>query len=157
MLLSMFISFLLARRFSRRIYVPLMVVVMILISTSSVGWITMLDEHRINVEPQCTPPLSFPFHTIKMVQTWWRGGFPVYSIRFLELQISEIVSENYWFLTLRQVLLIHTFFLLVNIVGAILGWGISAIFGHWINKTTFIGRYFARRKTEEKELVDDVV
>ena len=148
MLLSMFISFLLARKFKGKIYVALMVVALVLISASSVGWIIFSDGQRHVVEPRCTPPLSLPFNFIRTyVQlTWRRGSWPVYSLRFFEFQIVEVFSER---LSSGQVLLIYTFFLLVNIVGAIIG--------YWISKTTFIGRYFARRKTEEKDLVDDVV
>ena len=119
MLLSIFISFLLARRFSGKIYVPLIVVAMILISISSVGWITIINEHRIGVEPQGTLPLSFPFNTIKI---YVLGSWPVYSLRFLEFQIIEVFPEHKWLLSSEQFLLIYTFFLLVNIVGILIGY-----------------------------------
>jgi len=45
-------------------------------------------------------------------------------------------------LTPSYIILLVSFFLLINVVGAILG--------YWISKTTFMNRYFARRKPATK-------
>jgi len=67
MLLSMFTSFLLARRFKGKVYFLLMTVVLILMSVLSIGfpsvWGTMRDGTTVWQVNLPAIPLSFPFHT----------------------------------------------------------------------------------------------
>jgi hypothetical protein len=165
MLLSILISFILARRFKGKIYVLLMTVVLILVSLLSIGfpsvWGTLRDGTTIWQVNLPTTPLAFPFHTsisreyLAILLEGWIPPFPlppIYRVRlyFLAIQVwTNEITWNYLLLTSERIILLVSFFLLVNLAGAILG--------YWISKTTFIGRYLARRKTAEKDLVDDIV
>jgi len=159
MLLSMFISFLLARKFKGKVYVLSMIVVLILISLFSIGvpsvWGT-LEWHRLAVEyvgegttiwqlniPAI--PLSFPFFASISVEYYillFIVGYtspPLYHVELYFLT-NQIWANNYahWFLTSEHIILLVSSFLLINLVGA--------IFGYWISKTSFIEGYVARRK-----------
>jgi len=165
MLLSMLISFLLARKLRGKIYVLLMTVVLILVSLSSIGFPSVWRSTggdtiwQVNLP---VIPLSFPFHIsisrplmIRLHDVPIPDFFrlhplpPTYEIGLYFLTIQIWSNLDWWLLTSQDIILLVSSFLLINIVGAIIG--------YWISKTTFIGRYFARRKTEEKDLVDDVV
>ena len=153
MLLSMFISFLLARRFRGKVYVLLMIVVLILVSLFSIGvpsvWGT-LEWHRLAVEyvgegttiwqlniPAI--PLSFPFyasiseeyHILLFIVDYTPP--PLYQIELYFLT-NQIWANDYvhWFLTSEHIILLVSSFLLINFVGT--------IFGYWISKSTFIDK-----------------
>ncbi len=155
MLLSMFISFLLARRFKGKVYVLLMTVVLILMSLLSIGfpsvWGTMRDETTVWQVNLPAIPLSFPFHTsisepppINIAGDWMPPiPFPpTYSVRlyFLTYQVwTNEMPGLLQLLTSEHIVLLLPFFLLVNLIGA--------TFGYWISKTTFIDKLLTRRKT----------
>ena len=153
----MFISFLLGRRFKGKVYVLLMTVVLILVSLLSIGfpsvWRTLRDGTTVWQVNLPTIPLSFPFHTsisreyLLFLHEGIMNRFPpmyppMYRVRlcFLAIQVwtNEKLAPLYHLLTSERIILLVSFFLLVNLIGAILG--------YWINKTTFIERFFARRK-----------
>ena len=153
MLLSIFISFLLTRKFKGKVYILLMTAVLILISLFSIGvpsiWGT-LEWHRLAVEyygEETTIwqlnipaiPLSFPFHAsiseeypILLIRPGYTPP-PSYQIELCFLT-SKIWANDYVnrFLTSEHIFLLLSSFLLVNLVGAILG--------YWISKTTFIDK-----------------
>jgi len=154
MLLSMFTSFLLARRFKGKVYVLLVTVVLILMSLLSIGfpsvWGTMRDETTVWQVNLPAIPLSFPFHTsisegppINIVGTW-RPPFPfppTYSVRlyFLTYQVwTNEMSGPLQLLTSEHIVFLLPFFLLVNLIGA--------TFGYWISKTTFIDKLSKKDK-----------
>jgi len=151
MLLSMFISFLLARKFRGKVYVLLVILVPVLISLSSIGfpsvwgtleWYSLAVEHveegttiwHLNIP---AIPLSFPFyasiseeyHFLPFIVDYTPP--PLYQIElyFLTNQIWTN-GHVHWVLTSEHTILLVSSFLLVNIVGA--------IFGYWISKLTFI-------------------
>jgi len=151
MLLSMFISFLLARKFRGKVYVLLMILVPVLISLFSIGfpsvwgtleWYSLAVEHvregttiwHMNIP---AIPLSFPFyasiseeyHFLPFIVDYTPP--PLYQIElyFLTNQIWTN-GHVHWVLTSEHTILLVSSFLLVNIVGA--------IFGYWISKLTFI-------------------
>jgi len=148
MLLSVLISFILARRFKGKVYVLLMAVVLILMSLLSIGfpsvWGTMRDETTVWQVNLPAIPLSFPFHTsiskdppIRTVGTWIPPfPFPpTYSVRlyFLTYQVwTNEMPGLLQLLTSEHIVLLLPFFLLVNLIGA--------IFGYLISKTTFIDK-----------------
>jgi len=150
MLLSMFISFLLARRFKGKVYVLLMTVVLIPMSLLSIGfpsvWGTMRDGPTVWQVNLPAIPLSFPFHTsiskgppINIVGTW-RPPFPfppTYSVRLYLLTYQVWTNEMpgpLQLLTSEHIVLLLPFFLLVNLMGAIIG--------YWISKSTILERLF---------------
>jgi len=152
MLLSMFTSFLLARRFKGKVYVLLVTVILILVSLFSAGFPSLKD---LEAQPKegywqvnlFAIPLSFPFYVhISEV----KGGIvapplphfippPHYDVKLYSFGFE--VGANYFIpLTTNYIILLVSFFLLVNLVGAILG--------YWISKTTFIDKLLTRRKTK---------
>jgi len=152
MLLSMFITFLSARKFKGKVFVLLTTAVLILISVSSAGFpsIKVLEAEpnegywQVNL---LAIPLSFPFHAHFSEV----GGFvmppppphfirpPYYDVKLYSFGFE--IGVNYFIpLTTNYIIFLLSFFLLVNLVGA--------IFGYWISKTPFIDRYFGRRKPE---------
>jgi len=88
---------------------------------------------------------------------YWLGpfslSFPFYTSTFL-VPPHYLLESNYGLyflgwrifgsklpLQLETLAFLTSFFLLVNLAGA--------VFGYWISKTTFIERYFAKRKPIE--------
>ena len=144
MLLLIPLSFLLARRFSGKIYTTLIIVATILVSFfSAFGWITIhqhtdftfktVEYYRLH-----PVPLSFPFYASAFVELpAWPLPFDlsrvIYQIDFLTFEIIS-VTIDYSSFTLGTASIYFSFFLLVNIVGAIMG--------YWISKTTFVKRFF---------------
>ena len=149
MLLSMLISFLLARRFGGKTYVLLITVPLVLVSFLSFGIIG--SPSGTTLTPSYYPlPFSFPFYSIDTVHPSWHALQTVaetYEFWFLVFKIA-VVWEWYPLAQLRPSPygpITHSIFynyLLINLVGA--------IFGYWISKTTFIERYVTRRKPEMK-------
>ena len=154
MLLSIFISFILAKRFKAKVYVLLMPIVLILMSLLSIGfpsvWGTLRDGTTVWQVNLPTVPLSFPFHTSISREPLIRalGNYrppfpllPLYSVRlhFLTKQVwtNEKLAPLY-LLSSEHIVLLVSFFLLVNLLGA--------VFGYWISKTTFIDKLLTRRK-----------
>jgi len=148
MLLSMFVSLLLARKFKGKIFVPLMTAVLILVSASSIGFPSVWGSYgrdtfwQVNLR---TIPLSYPFYvnipnthhaTINLLQYRFPPTYDM-ELFFFMFMIDDVILIS---LQLSHIILLVSFFLLVNLVGA--------IFGYWISKTTFMDRYFDRRKPE---------
>ena len=157
MLLSMFISFLLARRFKGKVYFLLMTVVLILMSLLSIGfpsvWGTMRDGTTVWQVNLPAIPLSFPFHTSTSepppinIAGDWILPFPfppTYSVRlyFLTYQVwTNEMPDPLQLLTSEHIVLLPPFFLLVNLIGA--------TFGYWISKTTFIDKLLKKNKSNQ--------
>jgi len=150
MLLSMFISLLLARKFKGKVFVLLTTAVLILISVSSIGFPSVWGSWRGNTYWQVNLPvipLSLPFHVSIPEVSYGLIEPPFYpkplppsydvELFFLGFMIDGLYLIN---LTASHIIFLISFFLLINLVGA--------IFGYWISKTTFMDRYFARRKLE---------
>jgi len=147
MLLSMFTSFLLARKFGRVTYVLLTTVALVFISFFSVG-LPRAFSGRDYPTPSYYPlPFSFPFYSIDNPHSHW-GMLTVvsesYEIYFLTFRIAEF--WDFYPLSQRSYNMIpfrfYLYFLLINLVGAILG--------YWISKSAFIERYLARRKPKDE-------
>ena len=152
MLLSMFTSFLLARRFGGKAYVALLIVFSILVALFSVG-IPRVDAYwrytyrKYSVELKYLLPLSFPFYASVFVAlplrthtlpTGWEfvpnPPRHYYQLHFVTLKIQELGLP----IGLVHFILFYSLFLVINIAGAILGYLIS--------KTTFIEKLHTRRK-----------
>jgi len=102
MLLSIFLSFLLARKLGARIYVLLVTIKIILVSLLSLSF-----------------PLSFPFYSYIYAAVGPGSPGPVYELYFLTLEIHRSMETN------GMLFLYYSFFLLVNIVGAVIGYWMS--------------------------------
>ncbi len=149
MLLSMFMSLLLARKFKGKVFVLLMTPVLIIISVSSIGFPSVWSSYYGIIFWQMNSPaipLSFPFH-VSMRETYRYTSSihptpPGYDVKlfFLWSTIDGLLGFYLINLTASYITLLASFFLLVNLVGA--------IFGYWISKTPFIDRYLGRRKPE---------
>jgi len=143
MLLSMFISFLLARKIKGKLYVLLITVVLILVSLFSIGFPRIWDYLGWRYSPeyifwQLNLPalaLSFPFHVyfslarLRFVPP--SPNPPIYDLNLYFL-VFQLESFDRIYLSTGYIILLVSFFLLVNLVGAILG--------YWISKTTFIDK-----------------
>jgi len=139
MLLSMFISFLLARRFRRRTYVTLIIVIIVLVSFfSAFGWIarrqrmdwTFKTVHYYTFHPI---PISFPFYA-SIFYSWTvlpgpiDGSMFTYQISFLTFEITRATTYYPSPFTLASASVYCSFFLLINIIGTFVG--------YWIGKLT---------------------
>jgi len=149
MLLSMFISLLLARKLRGVTYVLLTTVALLYISLLSFGLPTL---GPYNPTPDLIPfPLSFPFYSINTVRprSFWTFTEMAesYELYFMTSRIAEVWEErsHFQFNYLEDLFPFYCYFLLINIVGAILGYGLS--------KSKSIWRYFGRRKSETHYLM----
>jgi len=151
MLLSIFTSFILARRFKGKVYVLLMIVFLVIVSLVSIG-VPSVEVYahahgtttvwKVNIP---AIPLSFPFHAhISEV----KGIIIAPPLPFIPLPHYDVklytcgfeIGANYFIpLTTNYIIFLISFFLIINLVGAILG--------YWISKTTFIEKILPRRKT----------
>ena len=151
MLLSMFISFLLARRFGGRMYVPLMIVGLVLVSFFSVGIPEFRFGQRVwpmerNAVLLHNPvPLSFPLYasSVKYETDEAYRGDMLYQLYLFNFVIREHLIFFYSFIPSKtfnlgmfDYVLYYSFFMLVNMVGAILG--------YWLGKATFIDHLFKK-------------
>jgi len=153
MLLSILLSFVLARKFEGRKYAMLIFTVIVLVSFSSAfGWITI---HQYEEFPLRTieyyrlhpVPLSFPFYastSLHLPITLLNyspilGLFNltkiIYQIDFLTFEIISI-NTYYSSFTLKIAPLCYSFFLVVNVIGAIVG--------YWIGKSEILERFFKK-------------
>jgi len=143
MLLSMFISFLLAKKFRWRTYLILIAVVVALVSLFSVTVVCLFPLSRL-FDPYRPLPLSFPFHVRIYMPLTFIGTSYIYEVYFLTLKIGSI-GIGYWtrlpnmdyFLDFLGK--VYLLFLIINLVGAILG--------YWISKTTFIDKLLKKDKS----------
>jgi len=143
MLLSMFISFILARRFKGKVYILLITVVLILVSLFSIGFPSVWDlggwyspQYRFWQLNLPARALSFPFHVYSSLVRlrFVLPGPPIPPIYDLNLYflVFQLESFDRIYLSTGYIILFVSFFLLVNLVGVILG--------YWISKTTFIDK-----------------
>jgi len=138
MLLSMFTSFLLARRFRMKIFLPLIAAVIMFISYFSVGLpIRALTGSDFSTPSTYPLPLSFPFHSVNKIDRLYYESYEIY---FLNYRIIEYWSHGYPGFGVYYHLSFAYHFLLFNVAGAILGYELSRAKSTW--------RYFARRKPE---------
>lgn len=132
MLLSMFVSFLLARKFGGKKYVLLMTTYLALVSLLSVGLVFVTWGHDKYYGPRFPLPLSFPFHAtyyhtvqggqvIDNVTTTYSFQ-PYYGLFFFTLKIESFPFGSFSF---GDLMLVHSFFALDNLLGAILGFWIK--------------------------------
>jgi hypothetical protein len=132
MLLSMFISFLLARKFTSKKYVLLTTVFLALISLFSMGLPSRFDYSQYSDVYKLEHPLpvSFPFHaSIRYPPMHARPPATIiYFVRFVTVEIAIRPAP----FTLGELYFYYSFFLLANIVGAIIG--------YWISKSTILER-----------------
>ena len=141
MFLSAYLSFFLARKVRDIEYVVLTIVAVVLISFfSAFGWIEVTQRVYLQgtfwyVKPVFPLPLSFPFlmhvHVVRGI---------VYDFCFLGKLINRESSE--WLLAGRAIMF-YSFFLLVNIVGSVIG--------YWANKKGFARPKFKKRRVSPEE------
>jgi len=132
MLLSMLVSLLSARWFKGRTYVLWMVFIIIVFSTISVGVIDVQNLHFYLRKPV---PASYPFFA-SSIYDYSDGGEPKYYLHFLVEKFQVYHTHNF---LLGDFVPLYSLFLLVNLVGAILG--------YWISKTTFIDKLLKKDKS----------
>ena len=141
MFLSLFLSFVLARKFKGIIYVPLMIVVIVLVSLFSMGLPTSTYSPYYHPAYDLGPltPLSFPFYA--SIYDIWVGHQPdyYYRLNFLTFQINEAFAP----VPFGTVCLHYSFFLLGNVVGAIVG--------YWVYKSRFLERLY-KKSLYQKEI-----
>lgn len=146
MLLSIFISFVLARRFEGKKYVLLTTVSLVFISFLSFGF----PSGSILTPSYYPLPFSFPFYTLDIVHSSWgtlQAVAETYEFWFFAFKITEIwgwypLAQPSYNPNAPTMCAFFFNYVLINLIGA--------IFGYWISKTTFIERYVARRKPEER-------
>ena len=136
MLLSMFMSFLLARRFRWKIYLILIAVIVALVSLFSLTVVCLFPFSQL-FDRYRPLPLSFPFHVRIYMPHTFAGTSYIFEIYFLTLKIgnlgisymTRLPNMDYFLDFLGKV---YLSFLIINFVGAILG--------YWISKTAFINK-----------------
>jgi hypothetical protein len=163
MLLSVFVSFLLARRFHGKLYAFLITVTLVIMSFFSTGsptcflcefpsWSRFTLYTRNNgVLLKHLLPLSFPFHaSINRQHPNLRTLNETYQLHFLTSTFQEspvfvsvgpgIVDTVYLtlYFTWTHYVLYYSFFLLVNVIGAIIG--------YWTEKRAFIDKVLQKVK-----------
>lgn len=124
-------------------YALLMITAIALISFLSVGFPSFYRYDRdfygnrvLLLKVKYPLPLSLPFYA----SFYPSLSAPYYLIYFLTVKLHDLGRYP----TAGRFILDFTFFLLINLVGA--------IFGYWLSKATFIERYFVR-KLGKKRLV----
>lgn len=152
MLISMVVSFLLARRFSGKKYLSRMAAILASASLLSVGLNSVTSDYNtgyINPKLPVPPlPLSLPFYAGSYLaviggqttsnKTQLYGFERHYALFFLGMTIKHYnLGSAFGVLPFEDFVLVYAFFALVNLIGAMLGC--------WINESTFIKKYFARR------------
>lgn len=145
-MLSLVVSFLLRIRFKGKVYVLFTAIALFLISLFSVG-VPYIREYPAGysiptyktIEPRHILPLSFPFCGHFYYSWWW--GESQYYLYFLTFEIVHFGGVFKSIYTGIYILL-FSFFLLVNLLGA--------IFGYWTEKL-FEKKVHQFRKEEQKE------
>ena len=145
MLLSMFTSFLLARRFRGKVYVTTVAFIVVLVSIFSTCNLFDLRPEYLFLYPPA-PSLSFPFYarlslipannlSLPLPPGYVRPSHNMlgYRLYFLPFQLGELRLEYNTIEDVQRLLsLVFLSLLLINLVGATLG--------YWISKTKFIDR-----------------
>ncbi len=163
MLLSMFMSFLLARRFQGKLYAFLITVTLVVASFFSTGFPTCflcefssLSDFELRTQNngmllKDLLPLSFPFYaSVYLYRPNLRTIAETYQLHFLTLKFRESpvfvsvgpgIGDTVYltlYFTWTHYILYFSFFLLVNIVGAITG--------YWIEKKRLMERFLQKGK-----------
>ena len=138
MLLAILLSFLFARKLKGIAYTALMIIILSLVSSLSAFGLpkitTILDTTFI--KPNSIVPLSYPFHAyVYSYQTPPGWILEIYSLDVLGIRIDSLDLSV---MHLEDGFLYCSFFLLVNVIGAVIG--------YWISKAEFVDRLFKRRK-----------
>ena len=140
MLLSILVSFILAKKYTGKTYGVLMAVTLIGMSICSVGLPISGPPNPRYKELSYPVPLSFPAYALEPVE--WKqiynihegtieAPFQWYQFYFLTFRIVEFGPESrHVYVLVDYIILLNSFVLFINIVGA--------IFGYWISKTTFL-------------------
>jgi hypothetical protein len=135
MFLSLFLSFVLARKLRGIICVLLMTVFIVLASFfSAFGWLGENGGNR-PIAPVNPLPLSFPFYASvytveKPPHARPPSAYDVYEVRVLTTGIARDNPP----LTANKGIFVYSLFLLTNIVGAIIG--------YWLGKSAILERLF---------------
>lgn len=158
MLLSMFVSFLLTRKLRGKTYVLAVVVSLFLISFFSVGVPTVINLPEREVVPaergillDNPLPLSFPFYASLNVKkpinlTTEHYVSEKYQLYFFASMFhqtwvwSEFPGGVHLNISLVDYILYCSFFMFVNVVGALMG--------YWISKAAFIDKLLTRISTK---------
>lgn len=130
MFLATILSFLVNRKFQGKKYVAIMITITVLTSFFSVfGWIEVTQRTTYTgtycyIRPILPLPLSFPFFTYVYLFDSTRDSSPVevYDLFFLGGRINR--EYTHWFPASRG-FIYYSFFLLVNIVGSVIGYRLS--------------------------------
>jgi len=154
MFLSTFLSFVLARKFKGRKYAIFVFVTIVVVSFfSAFGWITIRQYEEFPLRTteyyRLHPvPLSFPFYASTSLHLpITLLNYPpvlrlfdltkiIYRINFLTLEIISI-NTLYSSFTFGIAPSCYSFFLVVNIIGAVVG--------YWIGKSTILERFFKKK------------
>ncbi len=133
MLISILVTFLLSREFTGKTYLFLAGAFLIFISILSFG-LPMRSSFQADSQMRnhYYLPFSFPFYSINRIQlTELMDYWESYKIYFLTFEIAEFNwnwdRNNSW--SPSPVLGIYSFFLLINIVDAMVGYWISTRYG----------------------------
>jgi hypothetical protein len=146
MFLSIFLSFVLSRKFRGRSYALLTILITVVVSFfSASGWEEVIV---FNSDYYFTPtfpiPLSFPFYAsidISMGFISPPGSPPMYGeyqFYFLTVEIGRFVFP----LRSALFLLVYSFFVLVNLIGGIVG--------YWMGKSVILERFFGRARMKKE-------
>ena len=161
MLLSLVLSLLLARKLSKIYAIAMIIIVGLLSFFSAFGLPKVTRIHSRFVKPVSPVPLSYPFYAyVYRYQTPpdpedpYMGGLieDAYSLDVLGMRIDSLRLS---IMHLEDAGLYYSFFLLVNLIGAIIG--------YWISRAGFVDRLLKRKihldsrilqSTEENILCD---
>jgi len=155
MLLSVFVSFLLAIIFRRKPYVLFMAICLLLISFFSVGVPTTINLSERSVAPaergillDNPLPLSFPLYASLYVEKPINFPTEHYVSEKYQLYFFTSIFHQTWVwsefpegvhlnISWVDYTIFYSFFMLINMVGAIIG--------YWLSKTTFIDKLLKKR------------
>jgi len=144
-LLSVLLSLLFARKLKGATYaIPMIIVISFVSFLSAFGQLKVVYYRGLNwhiLYPNSPPPLSFPFYSDiysspPPLHVEWPSNIMIeefYGLKFLGVEIHRTNSM----FDMEESLLIYVFFLLVNVIGTLIG--------YWINKSTFTERLFERK------------
>ncbi len=140
MFLSLFLSFVSARKLRNRKFSLLMIVVIVLVSFFSAFGMGRVDTYNSTYyfTPTFPVPLSFPLYTL--IDTTMVFITPphlpplhgYYQLYFLTVETGRFVFP----LRSDLFLLVNSFFILVNSIGVIIG--------YWIGKSAILERFFKK-------------
>jgi len=125
MLLSMLLSLLTARWFKGKIYVLFNIFLIIVLSTASIGVVDVQNLHFYLRKPI---PVSYPFFASSIID-YSNGDSQKYLLHFIFEKFKVYPTHNF---LLGDFVPLYSLFLLLNLVGVIIG--------YWISKTTFIDK-----------------